>query len=249
MVSQLPQPQPQLNPPLGQAQSARGQAAPRLEAPKTTIEYSESDGKPIADNTQQFRWIVVIKENIEAIYAEDPAVFVAGDLLWYPVEGRNDICTAPDTLVVFGRPKGDRGSYQQWKENNIVPQVAFEILSPSNSRIEMGRKLLFYNRYGIEEYYVYDPARYAFEAWHRGETGLEPQDAEPLISPRLGIRFDRSPTGELEIFRPDGSPFESFQQLQARANQAEAKAATAEARAAALAEKLRELGFDPEQLS
>ncbi len=43
-------------------------------------------------------------------------------------------------MVVFGVEKGDRGSYQQWKENNIAPQVVFDILSPSNTFTEMGRK-------------------------------------------------------------------------------------------------------------
>ncbi|MEE6161048.1 hypothetical protein U9R62_06765 [Cylindrospermopsis raciborskii DSH] len=36
-------------------------------------------------------------------------VFVAGDLFWYPVEGSNKIKLAPDTMVVFGRPKGMGG--------------------------------------------------------------------------------------------------------------------------------------------
>ncbi len=40
---------------------------------------------------------------------------------------------APDVMVVFGRPKGRRGSYKQWQEDNIAPQVVFAILSPSNS--------------------------------------------------------------------------------------------------------------------
>ena len=31
------------------------------------IIYPESDGKPIADNTKQFRWIVVIQQNIATI--------------------------------------------------------------------------------------------------------------------------------------------------------------------------------------
>ncbi|MCL1468412.1 hypothetical protein [Argonema galeatum] len=52
---------------------------------------------------------------------------------WYPVEGNNTIRPAPDVMVVFARPKGespsktlcDRGSYQQWRENNIPPQVVF----------------------------------------------------------------------------------------------------------------------------
>jgi hypothetical protein len=36
----------------------------------------DSDGKPMADNTEQFRWIVLIKENLEIQFANDPNVFV-----------------------------------------------------------------------------------------------------------------------------------------------------------------------------
>lgn len=59
--------------------------------PDTTPElvYPESDGKPMADNTKQFRWIVTIKENLEILFASQSDVFIAGDLLWYPVEGNN----------------------------------------------------------------------------------------------------------------------------------------------------------------
>ena len=49
------------------------------------IDYPDSDGNPMSDNTEQYRWIVIIKENLEIMYADDPNVFVAGDLLWYPV--------------------------------------------------------------------------------------------------------------------------------------------------------------------
>jgi Uma2 family endonuclease len=79
--------------------------------PSSTPEviYPESDGKPMADNTKQFRWIVTIKENLEWLFADDPNVFIAGDLLWYPVEGDNKTCQAPDTMVVFGRPKAILG--------------------------------------------------------------------------------------------------------------------------------------------
>src|ERR687886_1873665 len=94
--------------------------------------YPDSDGQPMADNTKQFRLIVVIKENLELLFANVADVFVAGDLLWYPVEGDNKLRQAPDAMVVFGRPKGDRGSYKQWEEENIPPQVVFEILSPGN---------------------------------------------------------------------------------------------------------------------
>lgn len=64
---------------------------------------------------------------------------------------------APDVIVVFGRPKGKHRSYRQWQENNIPPQVVFEILPCSNDTKEMERKLEFHDTYSVEEYYLYDP--------------------------------------------------------------------------------------------
>lgn len=182
--------------------------------PQTDITYPESDGKPVADNTRQFRWIVVIQQNLDALFASDPNVFVAGDLLWYPVEGRNTIVTAPDVMIVFGRPKGERGSYKQWEEANQPPQVVFEILSPSNTQREMERKLLFYDRHGVEEYYIYDPDRAELSGWLRQEDGLEAIDQlQDWISPRLNIRFDGS-GDELQLYRPDGQKFAAFAEIE-----------------------------------
>ena len=180
----------------------------------TTINYPESDGKPMADNTKQFHWITVIKQNLDWFFAQDPQVFIAGDLFWYPVEGRPNIVTAPDVLVVFGRSKGDRVSYKQWEENNIAPQVVFEILSPSNSKTEMEKKLIFYDRYGVEEYYIYDPDYQQLEGWLRGDNNS--LENIPTIfnwvSPRLGIRFEQSEQ-ELKLYRPDGTPFHSYNEI------------------------------------
>lgn len=101
----------------------------QLQSPdKSNIIYPDDNGEPMSNNTDQFRLIVWIKENLELLFANDQNVFVAGDLLWYPVEGNNKLCQAPDVMAVFGIPKGYRGSYQQWNEDNIAPQVAFEIL-------------------------------------------------------------------------------------------------------------------------
>ena len=96
---------------------------------KPEIIYPDSDGKPMADNTKQFELIVEIKKGLDLLYINEPNVFIAGDLFWYPVQGQSKIVTAPDVIAVFGRPKGDRGSYKQWEEENIAPQVVFEILS------------------------------------------------------------------------------------------------------------------------
>lgn len=135
--------------------------------PSRKIVYPESDGEPIAENTLQFRWIVTIQGGIDSAFKDDPKVFVAGDLLWYPVEGDPTIRIAPDTMVAFGRPKGDRGSYLQWREEGIAPQVVFEVLSPGNRSAEMIRKFQFYEHYGVEEYYIYDPDRIRLEGFIR----------------------------------------------------------------------------------
>src|SRR5205807_8645404 len=77
--------------------------------PSALVVYPDSDGKPMAENTKQLRWIVVLFGNLCALFRDRPDVFVAADLFWYPVEGEPDIRAAPDVLLVFGRPKGDRG--------------------------------------------------------------------------------------------------------------------------------------------
>jgi Uma2 family endonuclease len=160
------------------------------------------------DNPKRLHWIKTIQQNLDQLLTHDPDVFVAGDLFWYPVEGNDDIHQIPSVMVVFGRPKSDRNAYQQWKEKKIAPQVVFEIPSPSDGfQLDRGRKLMFYNRFGVEEYYLYDPEANELAGWCRTKGYLE--TIEPIhnwVSPRLGIRFDAS-GNELQIFRPDGEPF------------------------------------------
>lgn len=205
------------------------------------IFYPDSDGQPMADNTLQFAWIVKLKEGCEALFQDNPAVFVAGDLLWYPIEGNNTTSRAPDVMVVLGRPKGYRGSYKQWLEDNIAPQVVFEILSPNNTLSEMASKLQFYNRFGVEEYYLYDPDRNDLTGWQRTETGLTViETMDGWVSPQLGIRFVFAEP-ELEVFRPDGKRFLSYVELMQQRDELEQQRDR-------LAAKLKELGIDPTQL-
>ena len=215
--------------------------------------YPDSDGQPMADNTKQFRWIVLLKENLDCLFTNVPQVFVAGDLLWYPVEGHPEIRVAPDVLVAFGRPKGDRGSYRQWEEDNIAPQVVFEVLSPGNRLTDMAKKLQFYDRYGVEEYYVYDPDRNDLTGFQRLEGELTVlEDMTNWVSPRLGIRFVLT-QDNLEVYYPDGLQFlttvELTQQMvqeKQRAEQERQRAEQEKQRAERLAAQLRALGVEPE---
>lgn len=224
------------------------------------ILYPDDDGLPMSDNMRQFQWIVTLQGNLDDLFRENPDVLVAGNLLWYAVEGKPAVCRAPDAMVVFGRPKGYRSSYLQWKEGGVAPQVVFEVLSPSNERAELDRKFAFYDAYGVEEYYLYDPDGIEMSGWRRQQGRLLPiLQMDGWVSPLLGIRFDLS-GDELVIFRPDDAPFLTYleqaeqrveSQQQAAAAQQQAAAARKQAelereRAERLAAKLRALGVDPE---
>ncbi len=192
-------------------------------APK--IDYPDNDGNPLSDNTEQYRWIVLIKENLEIMFADNPNVFVAGDLLWYPVRHKLKR-SAPDVMVILGRPKGRRGSYKQWMEDDIAPQVAFEILSPINKdRRGLGSledKFDFYQNHGLQEYYTYDPDDLIVEGWQRsGDRLVQIPSMLNWVSPLLGIRFDWTMGQELILSRPDGQRFLSTVELDRRLQQSE----------------------------
>ncbi len=224
------------------------------------VVYPDSDGQPMAENTKQYKWIVLIAENLDATLT----CFVAGDLLWYPVEGRPDICVAPDVLVAQGRPKGHRGSYIQSREDDVAPTVVFEILSPSNSMREMSRKAAFYQSHGAQELIVINPDDETGWALVRNDANTFQliDDLVGWTSPALGIRFERD-GDELIVLHPDGSRFLSFGELQARADAADeerkradaadaradeerARADEERARADRLAAKLAALGVSPD---
>lgn len=219
------------------------------------IHYPDSDGLPVSDNTLQFTWIGILKWGLEACYLSDPNVFVAGDHLIYPVEGKVKVRQAPDVYVAFGRPKKDRGSYKVWEEKGIFPQVVFEVWSPSNHYLQMDRKFKFYQKHGVEEYYIIYPEKPSAEGWKREGKKLVPiHKMNGWVSPRLGLRFEQS-KGALKLYGPDGrelrSPAEAVAERNAEHLRAELEHQRAELereRAARLAAQLRELGVDPDKI-
>jgi Uma2 family endonuclease len=238
--------------------------------------YPETDGLPMADNTLQYEWIVTFKGGLDALFADRDDVFVAGNLFWYPVKGNNKIVTAPDAMVVIGRPKGYRSSYRQWLEEDIPPQVVVEILSPGNTVAEMMGKLRWYEEYGVQEYYLYDPDRNTCTGWIRNGMILQKiAQMNGWKSPLLEIIFQVTDK-TLAVMRPDGKSFEAYMDVIHRANAAEARAEAAQRQAKVakqqaeaaqrqtkvakqqaeaaqrqaklLADKLRELGINPDSL-
>lgn len=219
--------------------------------------YPDSNGEPPANNTIQYQHITAIQVGLDAMFADNPDVFVATDLLWYPVEGRHDIKNTPDVMVAFGRPKGDRGSYRQWEEDGIAPQVVLNIISPDAAVAESRSKRIFYNRYGVAEYYEYDPEIGMLDIWTRQKSVLRNAHfVDEWRSPLLGVTLKIVTNGELTLYKPNGERFLRPVEIKALADLAEARAERERnraererERAERLAAKLRELGIDPEQIN
>ena len=221
---------------------------------KPEVLYPDLDGEPIAKNTIQYQYIGAIQVGLDAMFAGNPDVFVAADLLWYPVEGRPDIKNTMDVMVAFGRPKGARGSYRQWEESGVAPQAVFNITSPGATVAEMRSKRMFYSRYGVAEYYEYDPETGMLDVWTREKSALrnafiDDEWRSPLLSVTLKIETN----GDLSVYRLNGERFLRPVEIKALADLAEARAERwrnraerERERAELLAAKLRELGIDLE---
>jgi len=77
------------------------------------------------------------------------------------------------------------------------------------------QKFQFYERYGVEEFYIYNPDAGFLEGWRRVTNHLEqiPRMAG-FVSPRLGVRFQlgKAPN-RLKIIGPAGEPFRPYLEL------------------------------------
>jgi Uma2 family endonuclease len=180
------------------------------------LQYPSDDGELMSDDTLHYEWIRFVYDAIREAFEEREDVFTAGNLLWYPVEGVPTIRRAPDTMVVFGRPKGPRSSWLQWEEDGLGPQFVVEVASKSNTEEEFREKLAFYDRYGVQEYLVYDYTRERLSIWSREHTDgpltMVPP-GQPWTSPLMGITFRLTPEGDLGIRLPDGRSARSREEL------------------------------------
>jgi Uma2 family endonuclease len=236
---------------------AAWQCSPMLTLTSTTalpaadwddVIYPDSDGLPMANNQLHFSWIRYLYDILEIHFeGQSDEVTLLADVLWYPVQGDSGVCVAPDVMLAFGRPQlPARGSYRQWIEDDIPPQVVFEILSPGNTTAEMRAKLSFFDKHDVEEYYLYDCEKVTLRAYIRDKVNgrlRELHSTKAWLSPRLGVRFDIT-TGRLRLITPDGhtlaNGIEKARQADAKAEAERRKAREADAKAEAERLKTRE---------
>jgi len=83
--------------------------------------------------------------------------------LYYSGDDNDDTVVQPDITVVCDEKKrGNEGC-------RGAPDLVVEILSPSNSAVEMQRKLSLYQRAGVKEYWIVDGENKELMVYHFGD--------------------------------------------------------------------------------
>src|SRR5215208_946897 len=90
-------------------------------------------------------------------FANDPKVYVSGNLLLFYEEGNKRKHVPPDVFVVFGVPKRERLNYRLWEEGRS-PNVVIELTSSSTRREDTRQKVeLYRDVLRVPEYFLFDP--------------------------------------------------------------------------------------------
>ncbi len=122
-----------------------------------TIEYSSSDGEPMAESEAQYTPLTETVSTLRVRYHEREDVYVGGDMLIYYRMNRNDVRVAPDVFVVFGvTSRHPRDSWLVWREGR-APDFIMEIASSRTWRRDATEKRRIYADMGVAEYVRFDP--------------------------------------------------------------------------------------------
>src|SRR3954463_2509752 len=97
-------------------------------------------------------------ERLQDWFADDPRVYVTGNLLLYYERGNKRKHVSPDVFVVRGVPKlPPRDYYLLWEEGKS-PDVVIEITSKTTRREDEKKKLILYRDVlKVPEYFQFDP--------------------------------------------------------------------------------------------
>ena len=122
------------------------------------VKYPTSDGRPMAETPLHMQEMIDLIETLQDHFAEDPDVYVWGNMMLFYVEGDPRKHISPDVFVVRGVSKFVvRDYYQTWKEGK-APDLAVEITSKSTRREDQKTKFILYRDVlKVPEYFLFDP--------------------------------------------------------------------------------------------
>lgn len=180
------------------------------------IDYPSHPEEPISESAKHFNLIVYLYEGLLELFRDRLSeVAIHANMSWYPTK-KNTIWKSPDLLIAFGRPtRNDRISYAQVLEENVGPQVIFEMWSLGNSQAQIEEKRKWYGKYGVQEFYWINYDQDRVEVYLREGKQLVRQELPEKMwkSPLLGISLDWS-KGPVQVLLPNGIPMPTREQIE-----------------------------------
>lgn len=238
--------------------------------------YPDCDGQPMTESDATRDYLIYAVEVLRLHFASRRQVYVSGNLFIYYEEGNPRAVVSPDVFVIFGVNSRPRRSYKTWQEEGKVPAFILEITSNSTKNKDEQDKPQLYERLGVQEYFQYDPTADYLTPQLKGRQRVNGvYELLPLTQTAEGIPYITSAVLGLELqLRDNSNAFDlahlpkalrfydpqtgvilpNRQEVEAQLVEAqqERDAAQQERDAAQLtaqrlAQRLRELGLDPNE--
>ena len=227
--------------------------APVLDA---GIEYPTSDGRPVAESPLHYACLTDVAHVLREHFKSRPGAYVGSNMLVYddPDHARRHL--SPDIFVAFGVESRQRKIYKLWEDE--CPAFVLEVTSGS-TRLEDERKKARYSRWGVNEYFLYDPggeyltpALQGFEMIGGNYRAMDPRvlpNGKPgfasgalglgLFDDVAGLRFLDPETGRVPLTPTEEAAARA--EFEVRVAEAEKRASVAEKRVMAETARRREL--------
>ena len=250
--------------------------AQQLEAIMPDATQLESD-EPEMESSQHYMQLMLLVICLEWLWRNSNDYFIGASLsIYYSRQQlKNREFRGPDFFLVKQTQKRHRKSWVVWEENGQYPHLIIELLSDSTARVDRNlKKKLYQDNFRTPEYFWFDPETFEFMGFRLQnnqyeEIQLNNQGWRWSQELELYLGVDEN---QLRYFTANGervpTPQEAERQEQLVARQAQLQAQQAESqaqqaqlqaqhereraqqereRAERLAQRLRELGIDPEQ--
>ena len=119
--------------------------------------YPTSDGKPMAETDYHRDLMFALIDTLRAFYAQEPTMYVSGNLLLFYEEKNKRKHVSPDVFVVPGVGNHQRPNYLLWEEGR-GPRFVVELTSSSTRKEDTSKKKALYQEVlKVREYFLFDP--------------------------------------------------------------------------------------------
>ena len=206
--------------------------------------------EPEMESTQHYQQLALLVSSLEWCWQDRDDFFIGANLtVYYTHEQlRRRKFRGPDFFLVRDVSHEPRNSWVVWEEGGRYPDLIIELLSDSTAKVDRtDKKSLYQNIFHTPEYFWFSPATLEFAGFR-----LTGKQYEPIPTDARGWRWSEVlelylgvANGQLRYFDEAGemapTPMEAAKWEQQRAEQERQWAER-------LAQRLREMGVEPERL-